>query len=294
MLKLFLFKSLLFGLIMALYLAAVFSYNLYQIKSCPSPIPKDLNILILGDSHVQKAVDPSYFTNAINIAQTAEPYPLSFWKLKDLVKSAEIDTLLLGFSEHNFSSFNDHKFSDFLWSETMFSRSYLIGGFDALSKKVKVDFSTLRKIYFRKMLLLPHTQHQSVYIGEFRASKGSHLNNIQATLNRHYTYNDTPVDTSSVAYSYLDSILTLCERNNIEPILIAPPVHPRYAKNIPSNITTYFEHLKHQLVTEGVVILDYGNRTLPDDHFIDGDHLNRKGAEWFSKKLQNKLYGKVE
>ena len=68
--------------------------------------------LIMGDSRTQYSLDPHLFPSANNISQTAEPYFLTYWKLKALIDLHEIDTVILGFAHQNISAFNDRKLSD--------------------------------------------------------------------------------------------------------------------------------------------------------------------------------------
>ena len=56
------------------------------------------------------SLNPKLLYNTINISQGAEPYVLTYWKLKEILMLNKIDTLILGFAPHNISEYNDKKF----------------------------------------------------------------------------------------------------------------------------------------------------------------------------------------
>jgi hypothetical protein len=80
---------------------------------------KNCHVLIAGDSHTEKAINPIFFFSAINISQDAEPYYITYWKLLKYLSIHATDTIFVGFSYHNLSSFQDKKLSDKVWSEEM-------------------------------------------------------------------------------------------------------------------------------------------------------------------------------
>ena len=100
---------------------------------------RDTNILIVGDSHTQASINPILFASSVNISQAAEPYYLSFWKLQNILSNTAIDTVILGFSYHNLSSFNDQKLTNEKWSSEMYNRMYYIENIKAL-KDLDIDY----------------------------------------------------------------------------------------------------------------------------------------------------------
>ena len=109
--KLFIKNILLFCIIPILYFSLNIIINIYIYSHSYIEL-KHKNILIIGDSHTEKSLNPIFFHSAQNISQTAEPYILTFWKIKKIIKSYKPDTLIIGFSPHNISAFNDQKFSN--------------------------------------------------------------------------------------------------------------------------------------------------------------------------------------
>ena len=146
--KRFIHKTAFFALLPMLFFGAnmLINYFNYTGQSTPIDIPR---VLIAGDSHPQKSLNPALFSDARNISQSAEPYVLTFWKLKNLFKANAPDTLIIGFSPHNISQFNDLKFSERKWSSELFRRSYPIQEFRRISTQIPIDYTT----YYRVCLL---------------------------------------------------------------------------------------------------------------------------------------------
>ena len=76
--------------------------------------------------------------NAINVCQSAENYIITFWKLKKIITKVEPEKVIIGFSPHNISNFNDLKFNNEKWRLEMFKRSFL-EEFRSINK-IKIDF----------------------------------------------------------------------------------------------------------------------------------------------------------
>lgn len=240
------------------------------------PAAGSAEVLIAGDSHPQKALDPGRFVSAENICQPAEPYIVTYWKLEYLFERQAPRWLLLGFSHHHISAFNDRKFWDAQWAAEMFHRVYPIQDFKEL-KGVRVDYGEFFKIYFNRMCLYPRTDHFD-FLGRYCPAEGTYLGNIQAAIDRHFYSQGQPLGVSETALRYLDAIVALCRRHGVEPVLVGSPVHPDYYARIPSTFKTRFADEKERLGGKGVRVLDFTAAAWANDFFLDGDHLNQKGA----------------
>jgi len=245
------------------------------------------DVLIVGDSHTRQSLNPEIFVSAQNISQPAEPYYVTYWKLKRLLTDSSVDTVLLGFSHHNLSAFNDRKLSDGRWSAQMFRRIYPIEEFDSL-QGIEIDFREFYRAKFRRMCLVPRWNHDA-YIGDYRSWERTDLSTVDPVIARHFYYEDENVGVSETSLAFLDSIVALSARENVKLILVTPPVHSSYYERIPENFTVAFEEKKHELEGGGIPVLDYGRLAVPDDEFLNADHLNRKGATGFSRLVSARL-----
>ena len=88
----------------------------------------------------------------------------------------------------------------------------------------------------------------------------------------------------------LDDYLTLCEKNNVRPIIFLPPMTEGVKKYFNKKIMDEFYYLVHeaQIKHHGAAFLD--GWKLPgffDNDFYDAFHLNIQGAAKFSTILNN-------
>ena len=257
----------------------------YYIYSSESPVIENSSILISGDSHTQKSLNPKLFDNAQNISQSAEPYIVTYWKLKNIFKIYQPDTLILGFAQHNIAKFNDHKFSDEKWSSEMFKRTYTIQEFKTIENVVDINFYNFYKTLWKQTAFYPKKTHTN-YLGEYSNNRSDNVANWESAIRRHFYYNGKTNEVSMIAIDYLDSIINLCRKKEIAVVLASNPVSEQYLDNIPLSIMAKFNALKNKY-KDGVIIFDKtSDSTYSDSLFLDADHLNEYGAKKFTSELR--------
>lgn len=287
--KLFLRKISIFLVLPFIYFGANMLTN-YFIYSNQSVSIKQTRVLIAGDSHPQKSLNPKYFNDAQNIAQEAEPYILTYWKLKHIFKSYTPDTLIIGFAPHNISQFNDLKFSNRKWSSEMFRRCYPIQEFSKISNTVDVDYKIFFKTLWKQTAFYPKIHHTN-YIGSYSNTKNNNINDWKKVINRHYYQNGIELSFSQLSIDYLDSIINLTNLKNIKLILVNHPVHKNYLNNIPESILQKHMELSHKYA-EKYVVFDKATAIYPDSLYLNSDHLNADGAKRFTEELIKYLKNK--
>jgi hypothetical protein len=263
----------------SIYFGANMLVNRYMYLNQNIPI-KNKNILIAGDSHSELSINENYFSNAQNIAQVAEPYVLTYWKLKKILNIIKPDTLMLGFSPHNISQFNDFKFTRQPWADEMMKRAYPIIEFNA----PLVDYSIYYRVLWKQTAFYPKRNHIS-YVGSFsNNSTSSHLSGWEKTIKRHYFDGNKELDVSELSINYLDSIVKMCIKTDISLVLTSHPLHKNYLVNIPSNIMDEYTHLAEKY-SGNLLVFDKTRDHYPDSLFLNTDHLNSWGADRFTKEL---------
>ena len=278
----FLKRLFLFTLILIGYLGVNYLINTTIISFQKSDL-KITNIIIAGDSHPQKSINPKMFNSATSITQTAEPYVSTFWKLKYLLQDIQIDTLILGFSHHNLSAFNDLKFTNKTWSSEMYNRTYLTENFKLLNSKL-YDINAFYKTYFINMCIYPNTKHFK-FMGGYENFDLNKIEDYNKAIKRHYFINEQPAGISETAIAYLDSIANYCNYNKIALILTSSPVHQEYSKRVPEYIVDRYEKEKERLKKQHIQILDFTNAKYKDEYFLNSDHLNAEGSLKFTTQL---------
>lgn len=278
----FLKKCIFFLTLPLLYILLNFSVNIYICSNQKLKIESG-EVLIIGDSHLQKGLNPDKFNSAENIAQIAEPYVLTYWKLKKVLEHYRPNTIILGFSPHNIAEFNDLKFSKEPWRTTMFKRSYPIQQFKDIDDSLNIPYNVYYYSLIKEIGFLPRKNHIH-YIGEYSNSKKSNISNVQKVLDVHYSYNGKKMGISDLNIDYLDSIVNITQKEKISLVLAGTPVYKKYYSKIPEAVFSRYNFLKERYKDKALII-DQLNTSYPDSLFLDADHLNQLGAEKFSKEI---------
>lgn len=278
----FLKKLFLFGMIPTIFFGFNGLVNWFIYSS--DKIEYDHNVLIAGDSHLRKGLVPTLFNDGINISQAAEPYVITFWKLKKILNASTIDTVIVGFAPHNISAFNDLKFSKKRWASEMFKRTYPISEFENIEELVEVDRGTFYRTLWSQTAFYPKPSHFN-YIGNYLNYDTSHVSDYKQVIQRHYFEDEKPLGTSEISISSMDSIITLTERTHTQLVLISTPVHKDYRNGIPDHILKKYSDLKNTYMQRNILIFDESTTPYPDDLFLNSDHLNSDGANKFTKKI---------
>lgn len=282
----FIKHSAIFCLCFVMYSAINLMINKVFIKSV-SPI-NETNILILGDSHIETALNPNGLPNATNIAQSAEPYVVSLWKLEKILSYYTPDTVILGFSAHNLSDFNDLKFSHSIWSKEIAERTYGIFDLTDVSDKIEIDYQMLFRMSFKHLCIFPKKKHLT-YIGNFTRHTEHNLSNANA-IERHFFFEGKPCNLSVLSINSLNSIKELCRKKGIQLILISTPVHESYRKGIPEKFKDELHKISTRYSSEGVYILDYSTLELHDSCYLNINHINTFGSDILMENLRSNLY----
>ncbi len=282
----FLLKLVLFSSCLPIYFGLNSLLNYIQYSS-QTPKWEHYKVIIAGDSHPQTAIDPSHFQSARSIAQSAEPYYLTYWKLQKLAKLHKPDTLLLGFGTQNISFYNDYKLTDSNWSSELFKRIYPFHRLNELPSWIPIDQLAHVKTYLKYNGFFPNADHIH-YMGGFDADDESKWRNCDHVVKRHYHLYNQPPHHSKTALNYLDSIVLYCEQTGIQLGLVTTPIHAVYSSQVPERITITFDSLKIAYA-DRALILDYTRFALPESQFYNCDHLNEEGASIFTQALVNDL-----
>ena len=285
--KNFVQKIALFALLPIIWFCTNMVINRYLYLQQKVDLTKDSSVFIAGDSHPQRGINPEYFKHAENIAQSAEPYVLTYWKLKKIFQTHVPDTLILGFSPHNISAYNDLKFSDDNWAPEVFRRSYPILNLDNIEGKIPINYFTYSRVIWDNTAYFPKEDHIN-YMGQFAKGEASKPNDWERVIKRQFYDEDKSLGVSELSVQYLDSIVHLCTTKNIEIVLVSTPVHTTYFENIPPPMMERYSDLCQHYATRHLVF-NRMNKEYPDSLFFNSNHLNTLGANTFTQELIEEL-----
>lgn len=275
MIRKFISRGIIFVLPLAILPAVIgLGYHLHRPDSLSLPDPSK-SILILGDSHTECGINDSLFSNSINLSESSESYLFSYAKLQMLTSGQEtFNTLLLSVNPRSLST-----------------RTSIPGVYKFNSTLCLLDWNTLQDyldempLYMAGRLLRPFWQEPCL--------EGGFLELSHCKLAKDIELNQGKEPNSCIAHplelTYLKKIVQLCKKENIHLYFVNVPMynagHYYNMNNFYRCIDTNFRDIR---------FLDYVNMALPDSCFADTGHLNRKGAEIFSRILEEDFYGKKE
>jgi len=291
--KRFLLNTLVFCLVLVGYGILNILINTYRIEEQGLPF-NNPNILIIGDSHLRKALNPDVFHCAVSLTQNAEPLFLSYWKLKAVLQRTKVDTVILGIGLHKFGYWQGSELTS-ARKDMLYSRSYWFDGiFD--EPKLKHDYESFLQIYLQRMCLFPSDNHWD-WIGGFSGYEGSSNESVDVALQRHRFDEQHNQGCSILTTLYLEKILGYCLDNNIALIFVGTPVLTSYLEKVPAEVSNCYLEEMSKLTKQGFPVYNATATVYSDSLFYDGDHLNVQGSirfgeefvEWINRKKQELL-----
>jgi hypothetical protein len=254
-------------------------------------MPEDKNILVIGDSHTECAIDDSIFTRSVNISQGGTAYLYSYVKLrKILAENPHIDTVLVSFHGGSMQKSMDewtigdqhilNYIPNYISLITTEELPVFMNNQTFYSAVVKLPTKCIRTIV--KFLVRHTLTYKDLYIGGYlKLDRGM----LQRTIELESSENTANLKNEYSAYQidYLLKIVDLCAKRDVKLILFNSPIYnvQKYG-NLQALDDFYNTYLT------GTEYLDFSNFALPDYGYGDIGHLNFKGAEIFSKYLESK------
>lgn len=237
-------------------------------------------VLIMGDSQMQR-INPVYFTKpTYNFASSGEHFYFTFQKLKTLtsIEKSNIKQVVLGVSAHSFAPVYT-KFFDPGSPEGQKSLGhyfYFFDGNEFFRKKDLFDMASLKRVLFGT----------PDWGGLFESDLANpDTARIERALKMHF--GGTGAECSTSQLTYLDAIVGHCQRNDIELILVSTPYHPYYHSRVDD---IYFQILR-KMVNEYLALtyLNFLDTNMSTDLMSDGNHLNKRGAEIYSRQINEEI-----
>ena len=287
-------RIVIFFLILGMVMFSNYLINKTIISNTSNAFNDKISILIAGDSHPMTAINPDVICQSRNIAQTGEPYFMTYFKLKRILEdNPTISKVVLGYSFHNISAFNDLKFKDSFWATQMLDRTYALIPYERF-KEIPLNTERYFQTVIRRMLVAPRTDHTKKYVGSFEKKEGMLAQaGLQETIDKHYFNEDKALNISDISVSYLDSIVGLTGKHQIKLYLTGTPLHAAYREQIPEKFIKKYRELTTQyLAFEHVSFIDYSQLNMDGNLYQDYDHLNYKGSLVFSPLINQKINNK--
>lgn len=245
-----------------------------------------INIIAIGDSHIQQSLNDSILFTIKNLANSSESFVYSYYKLIAITKNnPQIDTIFLGASYHSFSKYYD----DFTYNSSVLKKYFYILPFKKqleMIKKINDPFVFIISSF--KILLKPSRYYDWIgYFNNYSTNVSVNEQSIVNRINFQYYKNDSLYGYSKDNISYFYKIVQFCKVNKIELIIVNTPLHKSYQEKIPKDYINKF----YSLVSENnLSIIEFDKFSFEDADFLpDGDHVSKRGSEKSSKIIDSLL-----
>jgi hypothetical protein len=278
--RFFIFSALLFACVVFVFFGLDYR-NKRAVKSII--LKNNINSIVLGDSHIQNAIDDSKIFQFQNLSQFSEAPIYTYYKLEAILEQKTgIKKVYLGFSYHTLSSyFDDYTYGKF--SKNIASKYFFILPYNIQWELIKRNPFTFKellinsysyglKAFYIKVNELPFV---GKYANEFKNTH-SNIASMDKRIHQQFYENGKVRSYSELNILYLDKIIELCKSKGIDLFLLNAPLDDYYYSHIPSE----FKEKYVQLIKErNLVVIDFKTCNFNDDSFIpDGDHLSSEGT----------------
>jgi hypothetical protein len=287
----------------------------HKLRSNEFKLAANITTLIIGDSHSETSLDPCLIPSSVNVSKSGESIFFTYYKLKYFITQnpGAIHNVILAFSYHNISK----KFQeDYLFDDV--KSSYPIGCYykflDYSGKKKLINFNNINNFIFYSLKnelgfpLMEYKEGSTLKLlfnnnikrseiegfGGFNTYENSDLD--QQKINKriklyYFDNNKNYTGYSQIMIDSLDSIASLCAKNQIKLHLYNAPLNLAYRRLVPvaayDNYDKVIKSLRDRY--RDVTIFDMSKEPLGDSYFDDGDHVNKSGAIVVSRKLSSQL-----
>lgn len=274
------------------YYIVIKNTNLYKNqKQFEELYNDDLNIIFFGDSFPALAVNPEYIQNSFNYAVPGERYDQTFYKVKSVLsRKSQVKTIVLPYDTHAFSRIDsDNNRYHYIWYWSNFIPANEL---EKITGKSKIKL-TVNKY-------LPFVGNGKDYITVFLLNEKTEMykgwqknyNTTQPVISSSQGNNGITeqIIRNDLIKSFMDTI-RYAEENNKTIILIKyPNLTAAINGKEDDKSKIFYSRMDNEIKKiKNIHILDYRNFSKDNNLFSDPNHLNYRGAEIFSKKLNNDL-----
>jgi len=283
----FITKILLFTAVLLGFIALMFGLNRIILSSSLGPfkLRNDQNILVLGNSQMAGSFDERYLSHFKNLAHGGDPFFYSYIKLRKAHEiNSQIDTLYIGFNSSNISSNVDQKW--FL-NENQLNEKLKLYLPITPGEEYKYLWDVKPKTLIRSSCAQSLVLAQVLFAGKMTYG-GSVPKSEKLNPKRFQKYRQESVEYDSLEISkheihFLNKIISYCKRNQIQVILINPPVHQIMNERTEGLQRDFYSYYFANYPE--IPFYDYGKLEMKDEYFKDLVHMSAEGAKYFSEKL---------
>ncbi|MEO0894957.1 MAG: DUF1574 family protein [Bacteroidota bacterium] len=256
----------------------------------------DWKTLVLGSSHSYLAINPAYLEGpAFNLAYTAQTFTFDLFLLeKYLDQMPQLERIIFPISYPSYGS-EAYLFQG-IYNKTYYFKHFF--GSDAFTKWYEPEnysltalFTVKRSVdramtYYEGKDTLVEFDQYGWYFWEDSMTEKQLIQNGAQTGMYHNQFYDSALYPENI--QNLSKMIQMCQENGVELILVSTPMHQSYQQEMKE------ERYQHMVKTTDSLSrlhkIPYWNFTTDTSytlhHFMDSNHLNKRGARKFTEELQ--------
>ncbi len=292
-LRALLIKLLLFLVALTLINAAMIRWTDHLLDRASFTLPPGTTTLVLGDSQVECAIDPSQLPGVVSLAQGGEAFLFAHAKARRFIaENPQLDTIWLSCNYMGLEKKQDTltrseryityklPFNFFLFdAEDM--RHFALN-YHTYASLLQTPFK--RRAYISKALRRATTWRDLNFGGYLKLTDHKLAHDLAQRERTRREGNRRPPEFGAAEdqVRYLDKIIRLCDSSGVTCILVNTPVHA--AVQADTDTTAYYAHLRARYPR--VPLWDHSNWSFPDSCYRDAVHLNADGARSYTERLR--------
>lgn len=291
--KKFIFKSTIF-FIVAIICFVSFWGIICSNRNETMRLPENCNIVFLGNSHIECAINDTILKNSFNFGRSADKTEFIYSKVKLLKKyNPELDTIVIGYDNVLCYQSADSAFNSVLYSPYFFDTHNLStitniltkSSFKYIESHITHPFNWFKLYQFGEPMIKSKTNITDM------SNLGGYLYLIRDKLKedikrRSIIKMDKNRSFDELSIYFLDETLKFCQDNDMTVIFLCPPQHKR------CHLDNAYYREYYTINYSNIKFYDFKDMELPDSCFGDLDHLNYKGAKVFSEYLEKEILHK--
>ncbi|GAA4470154.1 hypothetical protein GCM10023093_30830 [Nemorincola caseinilytica] len=257
-----------------------------------------IEILILGDSHAQDAIDPAALGNpAATLALGGQPLHVDqLLLLRVIGKLPRLRTVVIEVSPHRFY----YDLQPDSWNTNMYHALY---GIDYMSPGAALAHHSLVAADTRQCLMLffhsfaghglPASISRLGFMWVDTGTRFSHLHYDTARIDTsfHMKHTFRAADGPAINLQRLQGIIELCQGRGVNIVLVCAPVYRTYLRQLPPSARARVSRALSDMAAKyHLRYIDHlTDTTYAVHHFRDDDHLNATGAARFTAMLREEM-----
>ncbi len=272
-----------------LFLLIIVIYYSIEKQSVKKDLKKISNYecLIMGDSQMQRIKPNLFNNNTYNFSSSGEHFYFTYQKIKKIVSfnDQKIKKIILGVSLPNFGPSYNRLF-DLNFSEGQSSLKRYLYFINPVDLEFLNPTFLIRKSVFTNFVkgVFGKTDREGLFIS---TNKNPDTKTIDKVFKMHYSVKKNENKISLKQIKYLNKIDKLCYENNIKLYLVTLPIESLYKKRTDS---LYYNILKSTVKKlDNINYINYLNENIDPSLVSDPVHLNSKGADIYSKKINDSI-----